>query len=206
MTNPLLLVAASGLALCACAPTQPARTVFISSLGAHGHVQHGGPVVVRTYRHARVGDQVHVQTRRPSEGGAVTVHTFRGATAPHGPLTVETFRRGPAHNRVVVIRRPGDAAVSAEARADALRHAEAARRLAGEAKRFAELARPRREDIDRITREARVAGEEARRQGDAARVEGDEARRRGEALRRQAERLREQCERGEIGCEIIVTD
>jgi hypothetical protein len=57
----------------------------------------------------------------------------------------------------------------------------------------------RREEIDRLTRDARAQGEAARRQAEAMRPQIDE-------IRRNAQRLREQCERGEIKCEIIITE
>ena len=57
----------------------------------------------------------------------------------------------------------------------------------------------RREEIDRLVRDARARADAARRQTEALRPQIEE-------IRRNAQRLREQCERGEIKCEIIITE
>lgn len=128
-----------------------------------------------------------------------------------GSVVVQRFHRG-QRDRVVVIQQRDGRPMSAAHQAEAIRHGEAARRHAREAVRMARLYRPDPDELARITREARAAGEAgrrageiARRHGDVARLQGEQVRRHADEIRRNAQRLRQQCERGEIQCEIIIT-
>ena len=90
-------------------------------------------------------------------------------------------------------------AEGARARLEGLRAGEEARRYAFAFRDAPNVTVMSREEIDRLTRDARAGAEQARRQAEALRPQIDE-------IRRNAQRLREQCERGEIKCEIIITE
>jgi hypothetical protein len=169
----LLILAAAGLSLSACAQPYPARTVFLSGPGVH-HISRDAVVIIREPRGSAAHGRAHAHARRHAELAR---------------------RHGDEAGRTAFLFRPDPeemARIAREARAagEAGRRAGEAGRRAGEAgRRAGELARRQ--------------GEIARRQGAMARLHGEEARRRGAEIRQEAERLRAQCERGEIKCEII---
>lgn len=147
MLKPILLAAAAGLTLSACAAPQPTRHVFISGPGAERVyvIRHSDG---RYAREAARDARRHARYARQEARAAVRIARL---DVPH-PSEIDRIVR--------------------EARA-----AGEAGRLAGERARvLGETARLRGEDARRRGEEARVRGEEARRRGEIIRAQAERLR------------------------------
>ena len=169
MTKSILLLAAAGMALTACAAPQPTRAVFISGPGAHRYIHpEDGRNRVYVIRH---GDGA-------ASRAEIRAHARREAEFARRHAELARRHAGEAR-RMALLARP-DPEVMARITREARAAGEAGRR-AGEAGRLAgELAR-RNSDMARLRSEQ-------------ARSRAAEIRREAERLRAQCERGEIQCE------------